>query len=129
MPFTKKRKFTRVPFDTEIEIIAGETVIVALGLRDISLGGAFILTDEFQTESTSCRMVLSLIGPASLLRIEIDAEILRSEDDGIAVEFTEIDLDSLVRVDQRQRLLERSEHAEAEQIGRASCRERVFRVV
>jgi hypothetical protein len=98
MPFTKKRKFTRVPFDTEIKVISGEKVIIALGIRDISLGGAFIITDESLTENTACKVTLSLIGPASLLRIEIEAEILRSEAQGIAVEFTSIDLDGLVHL-------------------------------
>jgi hypothetical protein len=98
MPFTKKRKFTRIPFDNEIKVIAGDKVILALGIRDISLGGAFILTDESLTEKTPCKVTLSLIGPASLLRIEIEAEILRSDDQGIAVEFTSIDLDGLVHL-------------------------------
>ncbi len=98
MPSTEKRKFTRVPFQTEITVTAGEKVIVAHGIRDISLGGVFIVTDESLAEKTPCELSLRLVGRVSLLLIEVEAEVVRSEEPGIAVRFTRIDLDGLVHL-------------------------------
>ncbi len=99
MPFDEKRKFTRVLFETTIKITAGKTVIVSNRLRDISLGGAFMSTSGSSLpEGTSCILEIDLIGRASLLRIQIEAEVIRSDEDGMAVKFTKVDLDSLVHL-------------------------------
>ena len=98
MPEREKRKFTRVPFETLVTLTAGEKVAKVHGIRDISLGGAFIITEDTLPEKSMCELTLSLIGPATLLRIEIEAEVLRSEEEGIAVKFARIDLDGLVHL-------------------------------
>jgi hypothetical protein len=99
MPFDEKRKFTRVLFETTIKITAGKTVIVSNRLRDISLGGAFVSTSGTSLPAgTSCILEIDLIGRASLLRIQIEGEVVRSDEEGMAVKFTKIDLDSLVHL-------------------------------
>ncbi len=99
MPFDEKRRFTRVLFETTIKITAGKTVIMSNRLRNISLGGAFVFTSGTSLpESTSCVLEIDLIGRASLLRIQVEAEVVRADDDGMAVKFTKIDLDSLVHL-------------------------------
>jgi hypothetical protein len=99
MPYDEKRRFTRVLFETTIKITAGKTVIMSKRLRDISLGGAFVFTSGTSLpESTSCVLEIDLIGRASLLRIQVEAEVVRADEDGMAVKFTKIDLDSLVHL-------------------------------
>lgn len=98
MSTTEKRKFTRIPFRTEIRITAGEVTRVSDRLRDIGLGGAFIFIDDTFPEATPCTLDLELKGRASLLRIQVEGEVLRVEDEGIAVKFTKIDLDSLLHL-------------------------------
>jgi c-di-GMP-binding flagellar brake protein YcgR len=105
MSVTEKRKFTRIPFQTEIKITAGEVTHVSNKLRDISLGGAFIFMKEALPESIPCVLDVELRGPASLLRIQVEGEIVRVEDDGIAVKFTRIDLDSLLHLKHLIRVL------------------------
>ena len=99
MPFDEKRKFTRVLFETAIKVTAGPTVIVSDRLRDISLGGAFVFTSSNAlAERASCVLEIELIGRASLLRVQVEGEVVRVDREGIAVKFTKIDLDSLVHL-------------------------------
>lgn len=99
MPFDEKRKFTRIPFETTIKVTAGKTVIISNRSRDIGLGGAFVITEGTSfPASTSCVLEIELIGPASLLRIQVEAEVVRVDEEGMAMKFTKIDLDSLVHL-------------------------------
>jgi hypothetical protein len=94
----EKRQFTRVPFRTEAKISTSDTVISSNNLRNISLGGAFVEVKDRLPEGELCVLTVDLIGPASLLRIQVDGYVVRVEDAGIAVKFTRIDLDSLIHL-------------------------------
>jgi len=91
----EKRQFTRIPFRTEAKIAAGSKVISSNNLRNISLGGAFVEVNEHLPEGEPCVLSVDLIGPASLLRIHVDGYVVRVKDDGMALKFTKIELDSL----------------------------------
>ena len=94
----EKRKFTRVPFSTKVGLTAGERTIFANEMRDVSLGGAYVLTTESLPQGTGCQLDIELTGPASLLCIRVEGEVLRSDPDGMAIKFTRIDLDSLIHL-------------------------------
>ena len=94
----EKRKFTRTPFRTEIRVISDDRIVVSNHLRDVSLGGAYILVEKPLDEGTLCILSIDLIGPRSLLRVEIEGEVIRVEDQGMAVKFTRIDVDSFVHL-------------------------------
>jgi len=98
MPDKEKRQFTRVPFRTEAKILTSSRVISSNKLRNISLGGAFVEVHEHLPEGEPCVLSVDLIGAASLLRIQVDGHVVRVEEDGIAVKFTKIDLDSLIHL-------------------------------
>ena len=46
MDTNEKREFTRVPFQTEVKLSAANKTIVSNKLQNISLGGAFISSEE-----------------------------------------------------------------------------------
>jgi c-di-GMP-binding flagellar brake protein YcgR len=98
MTNSEKRRFTRTPFEMEIRVITDDRIVVSNRLKDISLGGAYIAVENPLQEEAPCILSIDLIGPRSLLRIEIEGEVVRSEDDGMAVRFTRIDVDSLVHL-------------------------------
>jgi hypothetical protein len=98
MDHGEKRKFTRIPFRTEVRITAGDKEVVSNVLRDISLGGAYVQVNEPLSEGASCVLEIDLIGQASLLRIRVEGRVVRSDGSGIAVVFMAIDLDSLVHL-------------------------------
>jgi len=98
MEFSERRKFTRAPFETEIRVTADEGIVVSNRLRDISLGGAYIYSERSPKEGSPCTLVIDLIGPRTLLRIEVEGDVVRCEDQGMAVKFTQIDVDSLIHL-------------------------------
>lgn len=98
MKRTEKRKFTRAPFETEIRVVTDDRIVVSNRLRDVSLGGAFVLVDKSLPDGTPCILSVDLVGPRSLLRIEVEGEVVRSDEDGVAVRFVRIDVDSLVHL-------------------------------
>jgi hypothetical protein len=98
MSITEKREFTRVPFKTEVRLSAGGKTIISNKLLNISLGGAFISSDETFPLGAMCLLEIKLTGPASLLKIGIEAKVVRSEDQGIGVKFTRMDVDSLIHL-------------------------------
>ncbi|MCA1961005.1 MAG: PilZ domain-containing protein [Desulfomonile sp.] len=98
MSGTEKRKFTRIPFETEIRLSTDTQRISASRMRNISLGGMFVVTGETLPLDSICQVEIDLIGPASLLRIRLEADVVRVEPDGIAVKFTKMDMDSLVHL-------------------------------
>jgi hypothetical protein len=93
-----KRKFTRVPFSTKVGLTIGDHTIFANEMRNVSLGGAFVLATESVPSGTSCQLDIELTGPASLLCIRVEGEVLRCDPEGIAIKFTRIDLDSLIHL-------------------------------
>ncbi len=93
-----KKEIYRHTIHTRITITAAETIYVSNKLRDISLGGAYIAIEAPLPEATTCTLDIDLIGPASLLRIQVEGEVVRAQEDGVAVKFTRIDLDSLLHL-------------------------------
>jgi hypothetical protein len=98
MDGTEKRKFTRIPFRTEVRISTEDQVLVSNWLRDISLGGAFVQVTPALKPGATCSVQLDLIGAATLLRITVEAEVLRVDTEGVALKFTNIDVDSLIHL-------------------------------
>ncbi|HMK33765.1 MAG TPA: PilZ domain-containing protein [Desulfomonilaceae bacterium] len=98
MADTEQRKFTRVLFETEITITAGNETATSRQLRDISMGGASFEIDGVLSVGTECLLQINLVGPASHLRIQVEGEVLRQEANAVAVGFTRIDLDSLIHL-------------------------------
>ncbi len=54
--------------------------------------------DNTLPEKTPCTLNIELFGPASLLSIRMEAEVVRVDGNGNAVEFTNMDLDSLIHL-------------------------------
>ena len=98
MSADSKRKFTRVPFETEIKVTSGDAVIASSLVRNISLGGIFIETREPLPVGAHCAVNLDLIGPASSLKIRVEGEVVRLEENGVALNFTKIESDSLIHL-------------------------------
>ena len=83
MFFDEKRKFTRVLFETPIKNTSGQMATVSNRLRDISLGGAFVLTSgNTLEEKAPCILDIGPIGRASLLRVQVEGEVVRVDKGG-----------------------------------------------
>lgn len=94
----EKREFTRVEFETAIQVSTDQLSITSSRMRNISLGGLFVYTSEPVPKGAECVVNIELIGPTTLLRIRVEGEVVRVEEDGVAVRFTGMDTDSLIHL-------------------------------
>ena len=93
----EKRKLSRVLFSTEAEI--KNSLYEYKGqVTDLSLKSAFIKTHslEMLQEKDPIRLKLLMSGVSTNSFIEIEGEIQRLDQEGIAVKFNSMDIDSFI---------------------------------
>lgn len=88
-----KRDFTRAAVGVEAEIVAGDTMIRGQ-IGDVSLKGLLLACADTLPEGSECHVRILLGDSAAPLLIEAKGKVVRNLDEGIAVEFTGVDLDS-----------------------------------
>ncbi len=89
-----RRSFIRIPFKTDVLIKAGDLLIRSNGETDISMSGLRIPYQGAVPDSAPCRATITLKALQDEVVIEAAGRIIRSAPDSVAVEFTELDLDS-----------------------------------
>ena len=93
----EKREKSRVPFNLNATFkykgnsIEGE-------LDNLSLNGLYIKTGEEIPEYSKIDVNIELSGDTSMLMIKIAGEVIRNDDNGIAIKFSNIDLDSFIHL-------------------------------
>jgi hypothetical protein len=98
---TEKRGFSRVPFNTEVEVRAqGRSIRSREGI-DISMSGIHLSTREtVPPAETPCQVRIALGGSENPVIIDAKGKMVRSREGSLAVEFTELDLDSYQHLQQ-----------------------------
>ena len=87
--------FIRVPFHTEVAVRAGDRIMRANTEINVSMGGLHMPSDDvLSAPGVPCRVSIMLSSFENKLLIEADGKIIRSEPGSLAVEFTQLDLDS-----------------------------------
>ena len=85
-----RREFTRVSVHMEVEVAATEVAVINGHLQDVNMSGLFLLCDTLLPIGTPCRVVLRLGSQEDETCIEVSGRIVRTQDEGMAIEFTEI---------------------------------------
>lgn len=87
----EKREFSRAPVSVEIEVTAKGFGLSAQSVRDVSIGGVSLGPCEQSTPLGSrCQVRLFVGGRASGVCIEATGEIVRVDEAGVGIMFTEI---------------------------------------
>lgn len=94
----ERRRRTRVVFTTEVELTSGDQTVRSSRSRDVSMTGIFIYTDQRLEPGSVCEITVRLQGASSDLRLTAQGRVARVTEDGLAVEFTSLDLDSYVHL-------------------------------
>lgn len=84
----------RASFDTEIVIKKDDKIIVSNHTRDISLNGIFVVTKDRLEVDTICDLTIALNSHVTSLNLRLKAKIVRHSDDGMAVHFEEMELET-----------------------------------
>jgi len=85
-----KREFSRTVIRVAAEMKCGRETLRCDQTRDLSMNGMFFPTLESLPVGRQCRVVLYLAEAENPVKIQLKARVVRVEDDGIAIEFTEI---------------------------------------
>lgn len=90
-----KRTKQRVDFKTKITLKTDRSEFNIEGSsKDLSLKGMFINTYEDITLNTNCKIEVYLTGMMEEFTLHMQGSVIRKEDNGIAVKFISMDLDS-----------------------------------
>lgn len=91
----EEREHTRLPIRLEVHITSDERTLVSGHTRDISREGVYVFVDRPLPRGTACQIALLVKGPKSSLRIDVSGRVVRADDHGMAIDFTEVGMDSL----------------------------------
>ncbi len=113
-----RRGFTRIPFHTEVEVRAGGSIARSKDGFDVSMSGLSLAVESLDAAAFApgvpCEIRILLSASADQVPIEARGVIIRSAPGDLAVEFSELDLDSY----QHLRLLILNNTAEPEKAER-----------
>jgi hypothetical protein len=94
---SNRRQHSRVTFETVIDLGFPGRCFEKCRTRDLSLKGVFVSGVEGR-EGEGCEVTLHLTGASSDLTLKMRGEVVRVEPGGIALRFSEIDLDSFAHL-------------------------------
>ena len=90
----ERRKNTRVPFQTTADVVFHDRSYKQCATENLSIKGVSVLGITGHTMGETCDISLALSGSTSHLRLAMKGKIVRVDTDRIALNFSEIDLDS-----------------------------------
>ena len=95
---SNRRGFIRVPFHTEVEITADSRTVRSQKDLDVSMSGLRLTVDSGDDSAiaigAACNARIILAASENRVAIEAAGTVVRSEPGSVAIEFTELDLDS-----------------------------------
>lgn len=94
MEEVNKRKNVRVRFTTNATLRFADQSFTNLETSNMSLKGVYVLGVSGIAKGAKCGVSLHLSGATSELMVKMTGEVVRVEEDGVALRFSEIDLDS-----------------------------------
>ena len=90
----ESRKRKRVNFTTLVTLISHDRVLKDLNSRDLSLKGLYVETSERLPVGAKVDIKLELAGTTSLVALKMKGVVVRSDGNGLGLDFIEVDLDS-----------------------------------
>ena len=93
----EKRRHKRVAFGTEAVVRSGD-VSISGTVSNLSMKGMLVATKDRLPGNDILEIEIVLSGSSTKLAIEVKGKLIRQTEEGIAVEFTEMDLDSFMHL-------------------------------
>ena len=91
---TNQRRFSRLPVQLFVEIRHDDVCLSSNKTHDVSMKGLFVHTGKTLPIGTQCQVKLMLAGSQGEPSIDVRGRVVRVTSAGMAVEFSESDLDS-----------------------------------
>ena len=94
-----QRNKIRIHFETTVSLlIQNRNIVAEASSRDISLDGIYIRTTETVPMNSTCEVEITITGASSTLKLNIKGRTVRQDSTGVAVRFTEFELDSYLHL-------------------------------
>lgn len=95
----EQRTKSRIRFETSATLEVDQQSLSANTLsRDMSLDGIFIRTGEQVPLNVPCLVTITITGKTSTLTMRIKGRTIRQDQNGIAVRFSELEMDSYLHL-------------------------------
>ncbi len=97
----ERRRNLRVAFKTSVcikPLLQNFETIFSEHTRDVSLRGLYCYADHILPMGTPCEVELRLSGASSDLKLYMQADVVRTDENGMAFKFNEMDLDSMLHL-------------------------------
>lgn len=92
----EKRRFFRIHFKRQVQLDFSTKIYSDCKVKDISLGGMFVLGGFQQKVNDQCYVFLAQTSKTAHLKFEILAKVIRQDDQGIALEFISMSYESMM---------------------------------
>jgi hypothetical protein len=93
----EKRNFTRVPFQSEATVRTKDKTLRG-EMENLSLNGMFFKVPEALPMDEAVEVEILLSGTSSALSLRIDGNVSRVSNDGVAIQFKGMGLDSFIHL-------------------------------
>ncbi|PID74084.1 MAG: pilus assembly protein PilZ [Desulfobacterales bacterium] len=91
-----RRRFTRVPFRTEVRFICDGSTFVTEEMYNLSIGGCLLQIEGMRLPAAApCTIDIRLSEMDASIRVIAEGEVVRSDEQMTAVKFNKTDPDSL----------------------------------
>ena len=94
METDNRRRNSRVPFQATITLHFSDKTYEECETHDLSIKGVFVAGVTCHNVGDNCDVALHLVGATSDLALKMRGEVVRVEENGLALHFFETDLDS-----------------------------------
>ena len=88
------RRRTRARFKALVTLIGPEETLAQLSTSDLSLNSLYVESEIIWDVGTRMGIRLQLAGTSSDLTLNMQGKVVRAEKEGMAIEFSEIEMDS-----------------------------------
>ena len=93
-----RRRYERVKIEMSAKVASGKKITVKGYTRDVSLKGFFLKCAAKPPVGGKCRVMLLFQHDKEEVPVKADGVVVRQEKEGVAVELTKVDMDSMTFV-------------------------------
>jgi len=86
---------TRVPLDINVTLNYDKVGLISARTRDLSLGGAYVMTDSIRLGKHTMLDVLLPHEDDPSRMVRVPATVVRTDGEGVALQFTDFDATSI----------------------------------
>jgi len=88
MEAENKRRHTRIPFQTKVDVRFEDDELLSCDTRDLCLSGVWVQSNHDRCEGEKCEIIFHKTGVMNNRLLRLRGEVVRVDDTGMALLFT-----------------------------------------